>query len=248
MTALPTRNEPTNGLASAISTGIAKHPEWWTVALCLFAWIALVAGDVGGSDAIALCGSFHRIADFDALIAGAGGWALMVAAMMLPLVVVPVRRTARASLWRRRHRAVAEFLIGYGLIWLPFGAVALAFLTWWQPQLWVTAATFAVAAIWELSPLKRRALILCHRTIPLRPSGWQADLDCLRYGAIQGRSCLLSCWAIMLAPMVTPQRLPAMAVVALLCWLERFWPRRRQRFETLALGGTALGFVVLALA
>lgn len=38
-------------------------------------------------------------------------WLLMVVAMMFPFIIGPVRGTAIRSLWRRRHRAIASFLL-----------------------------------------------------------------------------------------------------------------------------------------
>jgi predicted metal-binding membrane protein len=248
MTVLPTGFGTPNGLTSALSIGIAQHPEWWAIALCLAAWTGIVADEVGGSPTLAFCRPAHaayNVADFAASL---GGWAIMVTAMMLPLVIAPVRRTARASLWRRRHRAIAGFLLGYGAVWLLFGVLALAVPALSRSALWAPAGAFAIATLWELTSLKRRALSLCHRAIPLRPTGLSSDIDCLRYGALQGRICIFSCWAMMLGPMLTAQRLPAMAGVAALCALERYRPRRRQYFEALALGAGAVGFAVAAAA
>ena len=49
-------------------------------------------------------------------------WALMVAAMMLPVVAPQVRRVAMRSLWSRRHRAAVSFVAGYVAVWLVLGA------------------------------------------------------------------------------------------------------------------------------
>ena len=38
-----------------------------------------------------------------------GRWMLMIVAMMVPLLIGPIRTTATRSLWRRRHRAIAAF-------------------------------------------------------------------------------------------------------------------------------------------
>jgi predicted metal-binding membrane protein len=172
----------------------------------------------------------------------------MIAAMMLPLAVAPVRRTAHASLWRRRHRAIAGFLLGYGAIWIIAGGAALAGLAIWHPDRWTAVAGFTVASVWELTPLKRRALSLCHRTVPLRPLGWYADIDCLRYGMGQGRNCLTSCWAIMLGALLAANHLPVMAGLTALCVAQRHWPRRRQRIEATALAAAAVCLAAVALA
>jgi hypothetical protein len=48
-------------------------------------------------------------------------WMLMVAAMILPLQIDGVRRIAEYSLWSRRHRAIAGYLVGYLIVWAAAG-------------------------------------------------------------------------------------------------------------------------------
>ena len=55
-----------------------------------------------------------------------------------------------------------------------------------------------VAALWQVAPAKRRALLRCRRTSPLPPVGLRADLGSARFALLQGRRCLGSCWALML--------------------------------------------------
>ncbi len=228
----------------ALGERLVWHPEWWALGLCGGAWLALIGGASAAQSAVPFCGAVPDAG----WTAAAGEATLMIAAMMLPLVLVPVRRTACASLWRRRHRAIAGFLLGYAATWLAALAVEAAPFLAAPPARWVPAAAFAAAALWEATPLKRRALVLCDRTMPLRPHGWRADLDCLRFGVLQGRSCVMSCWAVMLAPLVVAQHLPVMAGVAVLCATERYWPRRRPLLETAALAGAALCYLPAALA
>jgi predicted metal-binding membrane protein len=66
---------------------------------------------------------------------------------------------------------------------------------------WETAAGVAIlaAALWEVSPIKRQRLRRCHRTVPLAPRGWRADVDCAHYGVTTGFSCVTTCWALMVA-------------------------------------------------
>jgi hypothetical protein len=226
-----------------------RHPEWWTLALCFVAWIILGSRHRFGPAAAAFCGrpGGGGIATLaDGFAAGAGAVA-MIGAMMLPLVVVPVRRAACASLWQRRHRAIGGFLIGYGAVWALAIAGGTVVLIVWPSTGWTPVSALAAAALWEATPLKRRALSLCHRTMPLRPRGWRADVDCLRYGVLHGRACVTSCWAMMLAAMAAPLPLAAMAFIAALSAMERYWPRRRQRIEALALAGAALGCTAFVL-
>ena len=99
------------------------------------------------------------------------GWMVMTAAMMLPMVTDHVRLTAERSFWHRRHRAMAGLLLGYLGLWrfpAPRWRSCRSTRTARNPP----AIAFAIAGIWQLTPWKRRALVGCHRTIPLAPRGW----------------------------------------------------------------------------
>ena len=170
-----------------------------------------------------------------------GYWLLMIAAMMLPLILNMIRYTATRSLWARRHRAMAGFVIGYFAPWLALGIVVagLRQVTWTHTYI-APAMGFAVAALWQLTPIHWRALISCHRILPLAPLGWQADRDCLRFGGAIGLACVTSCWPLMLACMFAGHGLIAMMGGMALGVAERwsFRPRRRALLVgTLALAG-----------
>ena len=168
----------------------------------------------------------------------------MVVAMMFPMVLDPIRITAARSLWRRRHRAIAVFLIGYVAIWIVFGFGA-SLLSALVGQIGIgphTAAgvAFGIALLWQITPVRRRAVTGCHRTLPISPSGWRADGDCLRYGWIIGSSCIVSCWALMLACMLSGHSVPAMIVITCIGWIERNKPRPDQRLLCAVIGSFAL--------
>ena len=55
-------------------------------------------------------------------------WLLMIAAMMLPLLVVPIRQVAFRSYRWRRGKAVAGFIAGYSAVWIITGLFAVEFL------------------------------------------------------------------------------------------------------------------------
>jgi predicted metal-binding membrane protein len=184
-----------------------RHPEWWALALSLGAWVLLVGE-----------GAHRHFA----------AWSLMVVAMMVPLVVGPIRTTAARSLWRRRHRAIAIFLAGYLILWLAAGAgffllLSVLGVNAGSPSPLLIASAFALALGWQLAPAKRRALNACHRTMPLAPRGSRADRDCFRYGLRIGAYCLMSCWALMLACLITGHATPALAVITLVLTAERYW-------------------------
>ncbi|MFC5473550.1 DUF2182 domain-containing protein [Paraherbaspirillum soli] len=208
-----------------------RHPEWWLPALSLGAWSALFWQHA--QQAATGTHPAHHMHHAAGTAAGWGsdlvGWVLMVAAMMLPLVIDPAHTAALRSLWRRRHRAIAGYLSGYLAVWMIAGLVSLTLLAAikvsFAEQSRALAFGFAIAAAWQLTPYKRLALSACHRTMPLAPRGWRADYDCIRYGLQSGRSCVLSCWALMLLPMLASHNLWLMLVASAVCAVERYRPR-----------------------
>lgn len=130
----------------------------------------------------------------------AGHWALMIAAMMLPGLVLPVRYAAFSSPHRRRHRTTTLFVVGYLVPWMLLGLVVTTVLAL-APRLGVMVAATAllVASAWELTPAVGHALARCHRTRPLGLDGWDADRAALGFGMFHARACLLVCAPLMVA-------------------------------------------------
>ena len=217
-----------------------RHPECWAVALSAAAWLTLgFRAALNGHDHSIWASWIH--------------WLLMVAAMMVPLTVYAIRITAAGSLWRRRHRAIFGFLIGYLGVWalagLPLALLAYAFIL---PQRldWAAGASigFLVAALWLVTRWKALAASLCHRTIPLAPAGWRADRDCLRYGWSSGFYCLFNCWPFMLVCWLSAHSFLAMACGFAFGWVERYRRRPNFRRHSLALAAVSLGFAICAVA
>ncbi len=188
------------------------HPHCWAIVLCAAAWSWL---------AVRWWNSHHThgLSLLD--------WMLMVAGMMLPLVFDHLRVAAARSLWPRRHRAMVAFLCGYAGVSLLVGLALSSLVTVTGIMAhgggppWAVAAALGLAAAWQLSPLKRRALSACHRTVPLAPRGWRADRDCVWYGWTIGRTCFVSCAGLMLACVVAGHSLPAMLAATAVARAER---------------------------
>jgi Predicted metal-binding integral membrane protein (DUF2182) len=172
-----------------------RNPEWWVVMATAVAWLFVA-------------GISHTRASHTWITPGRDhvqhilGVVSMVIAMMVPLTITNVRHVALSSLWRRRHRAIAGFLVGYLAVWFVLQTIIVE--TWGllAPLVgWGTASSLAMiaAALWEVAPIKRRRLRRCHRTVPLAPRGWRADADCAHYGVSTGFSCVMMCWALMVA-------------------------------------------------
>jgi predicted metal-binding membrane protein len=130
-------------------------------------------------------------------------WSLMAIAMMVPVALPALQFTALNTLRFRRRRAMLIFLVTYTSIWIAFGIVAVTGDRLIRAGLGVSesvslAYALVLAAFWQVSGPKRRALIACGRSVPLRPTGIRADISCARYGLQQAWRCLRSCWALMI--------------------------------------------------
>ena len=83
----------------------------------------------------------------------AGGWVLMLVAMMSPLLIEPVSRVRLSSFRHRRMYAMALFLAGYVAIWMVAGAllfgVAIVAGLYAAPSWTPVAMAFLVAAVWR---------------------------------------------------------------------------------------------------
>jgi predicted metal-binding membrane protein len=225
-----------------ISDWFKRHPEWWMLSVSLGAWLLLALAP--GQGLLPLCiggGSTGGAVELAPAPFGGEfiGWVVMVAAMMPPLVVLSVRHVAFRSFWDRRHRAIAEFLIGYLGVWIAVAALLAAVLPLGslagRDRALIVGCGYAAAIGWQLTPWKRGALWRCHRTVALAPEGWRADLASVRFGLDIGASCLTSCWVLMALPLLASPGLVPMACIQAAMLHERYQRQVRPRF-----GGTIL--------
>lgn len=178
------------------------------------------------SGAMPLRASFQMLLAMNSLASLAVGWALMLAAMMSPVLIAPLNHVRLRSFTNRRARSMMLFVAGYAAIWIPLGGALLAIelgVKLYAPELYLPAAGLVlVALVWQCSPIKRRCLNRCHAHTELAAFGAAADFDALRFGMTHGIWCAGSCWALMLFPMVLPRgHVVAMAAVAVLIFSER---------------------------
>lgn len=184
-----------------------------------------------------------------AVLSGLPGWLLMSVAMTLAGVLPAAEHVVVNSFRRRRSIALCVFIAVYLLVWLAVGVPVLVFFgaIGANAGIAVFAISLALAAGYEVTGVKRRALNRCHRTSRLPPSGVRGMLAAGRFGWVNTSGCVASCWPSMIAMLVADSAKP-LAMIALTCAttygrLTRRPDKTRQRI--------AVGYVtgaVLALA
>jgi hypothetical protein len=238
----------------SLRTWAWRHPEWWGLGASAVSWVFLVGIVLEHSGHVAFAAMGMQQHEHGSMPMGADHaerwtlwmFTLMVAAMMIPATIGSIRTTAARSLWRRRQRAVAEFLVAFVGAWIVFGAVVLGVSSLVADAGWLelggtaTAVGFGLAALWQLTPAKRQALNGHHRTRPLAPSGRQADRDCLYFGGGIGRECIVSCGPLMAAMTMGAHSLGTLLVGTAVVWAERYRYRPPRRTSAAALGVTAI--------
>ena len=180
-------------------------------ALTALGWgaLGLMAADAGIWQAI--CQPAGVDSALEAALA-LGMWSAMALAMMLPtaapmmLTYAEIADTAAA---KGEPAASPLYLAaGYCIVWLGFAAVAallqFAFtrtglLDAGRASLWLAAAVFTGAGLYQFSRLKHACLTVCQRPFPFFFANWTAEpAGVVRLGVRQGLACLGCCWALML--------------------------------------------------
>ena len=146
-----------------------------------------------------------------------GLWAAAMAAMMLPSEL-PLFRLAHATTGSLRH--TSALAAGYAAVWLAVGLAAME--APMLPAAWVLAG----AAVYQLTPLKRRCLAVCRAPLARVLHGWRdGGLGAFRMGVENGVWCLGCCiglTAVLVALGMTSVWL--MAAVGLAILVEKATP------------------------
>ena len=227
-----------------LSIAFAWRPEWPVAVLVGIAWLLLallsLQGDGGHAahatgTASAQALAMSTVTSWSMAWANAPSllmpwltsWLLMSFAMMVPATLPAVRHVALNSIDARRARAMTIYVVAYLAVWGVFGVVAFALLDVSRTLVGRTPLGFAtsdrvllaiilaIATAWQLTRMKRRAILACKRTVPLPPDGLRADRACARFGMMQAWRCLLACWPLMLLMAAIPHPHPLLPMVAL---------------------------------
>ena len=215
------------------------------VALAALAWWSTVRATAGMTSSPS--------ADLGALGWFVGVWIVMMAAMMLPAVSPTVALYSRMT--RRRSPAQPVlFTSGYLVVWgaagfIAYGVFALgrrafeAQLAWHSGGRWLVGGTLAVAAVYELTPLKDVCLGKCRSPLAFLLGTWRGGArGALSMGSRHAAWCVGCCWALMAALFALGMMsILWMAVVAGLITIEKVLPWRR-----VAVGATTVLLLALA--
>jgi len=167
-------------------------------------------------------------------------WVVMMAAMMFPSVApiaimwsrtIVARSTGTERAWR-----ISTFVGGYLVAWAAYGVLAyLALLATEQlvqsaPEAahWLGVAIFAVAGMYQLTPLKNACLRHCRSPMMslLHYANFKGKARDFRVGLHHGLYCVGCCWGLMLVLVaVGVMNVPAMIVLASVIFLEKLWKR-----------------------
>jgi predicted metal-binding membrane protein len=240
------------GAIPVVRRFLRVHPEAFAGGAVALAWLALL-----GINAQALSHPHGQMAGMDMSVVhtrwwrAAGrelpGWELMVIAMMGPALLPAVGHASMNSLPWRRRRAMVEVVSAYLAVWTVFGFIALGALRPLRDARAPLVVVLAFAALWELTPSKRRALRDCHRVVPLPPRGLGAEAAAVRFGLRQGTACMRSCWPLMLVMALLPMgQLWWMVGLTALVTSERFLDRP-QHVRRVAAGALAIAAVSVIL-
>jgi predicted metal-binding membrane protein len=165
-------------------------------------------------------------------------WATMMVAMMLPSLAPTAAQFA--ALVRRELSRILLFVGGYLLVWSAAGLGAYGLfelgkslfadsLAWHNGGRWLATGVLALAAFYQLTPLKRAFLLRCRSPLLSVDAFWQNSRPgALVMGLRNGGWCLGCSWALMAALFALGvMSLTWMALIAVLVALEKVGPSAR---------------------
>jgi predicted metal-binding membrane protein len=184
-----------------------------------------------------------------------GVWVVMMAAMMFPSLAPTTALYSRMTRQRRWTRPLL-FTAAYLLVWGAAGLVAYGVfrlgqnvlggdLAWHNGGRWFAGGVLAIAAVYEVTPLKDVCLGKCRSPLAFLLGTWrEGNWGALEMGSKHAAWCLGCCWALMAGLFALGvMSLNWMALIAAVIAVEKTIPWRR-----LAAWGTAGLLIALATA
>jgi predicted metal-binding membrane protein len=212
---------------------------WWSTA------DRMAGMDAGPGTALGSVGWFTAV------------WATMMAAMMLPSLAPSA--AVFAALVRRELSRVLLFAAGYLLVWSLAGVGAYglfelgkslfaSLLAWHSGGRWLAAGVLVLAALYQLTPIKRAFLLRCRSPQRFLDTSWKNTRPgALVMGLRNGGRCLGCSWALMAALFALGvMSLTWMGLIAVLVALEKIGPSGRG--ARLATAGVLVALAVAILA
>lgn len=186
-------------------------------------------------------------------------WVAMMVAMMFPSVApvailwartIQARSTGAIRAWR-----ITTFIAGYLAAWAAFGLGAFVALlgtdrlveTAPEVAKWLAVGIFLTAGIYQLTPLKRACLRHCRSpmTSILHYASIKGSARDFRVGLHHGMYCVGCCWGLMVVLVaVGVMNLAAMALLAVVIFLEKIWRRGDALAKVLSIGFIAFALVI----
>lgn len=188
-----------------------------------------------------------------------GVWVVMMAAMMFPSLAPTTALYARMTRQRGWSRPLL-FTASYLLVWGAAGLVAYGLfrlgrnllggdLAWHTGGRWFAGGVLAIAAIYELTPLKDVCLGKCRSPLGFLLGTWRdGNRGALEMGSKHAGWCLGCCWALMAGLFALGvMSITWMALIAALITLEKTIPWRRAATWGSAALLSALAIAVIAI-
>lgn len=259
---------------------LASNPEWWVWLLSTLVWGILIAqadfsaahftesvhpknlilclpsGQYGGETFFPENGFIptgNIPVFYDTVVLGIIPWAIMIFAMMFPLLKYPIRHIAFSVRQKNRNTGILLFLFGYTLIWSASG-ILFRFIQGLAEVLpdnfsfnilnLVAGLLFLLAAVLSWLPSRKVIMMKCDATMPIRLHGWSFVKDAVFYGMKIGMTCLRMCWIPMVGLMLVHHTVFWMLAVSFTVLIERYFvpPGSKSIGYTWALfGGIVLG-------
>jgi predicted metal-binding membrane protein len=193
----------------------------------------------------------------------AGGWLLMLVAMMLPTALPLLQRFDRMVTGRHdRILLLVLLIVGYLLVWMGFATIVhlldqvlhlvLLRSAWLLQNGWLPGAAILLAAgAFQFSRLKYHCLERCRTPLGFILGHWRGlrpRLDAFRLGLDHGAFCVGCCWALMLLMFVIGTgSIGCMLVLGAIMAIEKNASWGRWLSKPLGAALIALGVAIAAL-